>query len=123
MDYCKTCVYYPPSSCDGKPCTQCDPERLFHNCYVNKEDYITKERMDERLAMMHRLYTESEEKHIFAPSEPITNADRIRSMTDEELAKYLAWLEDPQACYEWELYGNTEIISDWLEWLKQESES
>ena len=78
MDYCKTCVYYPPSSCDGKPCTQCDPERLFHNCYVNKEDYITKERMDKRLAMMHKLY----------PDAKPTNSDRIRAMTDEELADW-----------------------------------
>ena len=51
-----------------------------------------------------------------------TNADRIRAMTDEKLAKYLAWLEDPQACYVWELYENKEIIDDWLEWLKQEAE-
>lgn len=57
------------------------------------------------------------------PPKPITNADRIRSMTDEQLAKYLAWLEDPQSCYVWELYGNTENISGWFEWLKQECDT
>jgi hypothetical protein len=50
-----------------------------------------------------------------------TNADRIRAMTDEELAKYLAWLEDPQACYVWELYGDTDRITEWLDWLKEEA--
>ena len=41
--------------------------------------------------------------------EPQTNADRIRNMTDEELAKYLAWLVDKQTC-----------SPEWLIWLKQE---
>ena len=40
---------------------------------------------------------------------PKTNADRIRSMTDEELAKYLAWLVDKQTC-----------SPEWLIWLKDE---
>lgn len=30
---CESCVYYPPSSCDGKPCSD-DP---FLNCYEKKE--------------------------------------------------------------------------------------
>jgi hypothetical protein len=38
---------------------------------------------------------------------PITNADRIRSMTDEELAYFMANIEP---CRE----------SAWLDWLKQE---
>lgn len=49
-----------------------------------------------------------------------TNADKIRAMTDEELAKYLAWLEDEQACYECELYGDVNRITEWLNWLKEE---
>lgn len=118
MDYCKTCVYYPPSSCDGKPCTQCDPESPFHNCYVNKEDYSTKERMDERLAMMHRLYPESEEKH--------TNADRIRSMTDEELAKFYFNFFFPKCPYcecnpKKPCPEHDDCEKCLLEWLKQES--
>lgn len=31
---CESCVYNPPSSCDGKPCTQCDTRNPFTNCYV-----------------------------------------------------------------------------------------
>ena len=23
---CESCIYYPPSSCDGKPCCVCDPD-------------------------------------------------------------------------------------------------
>ena len=49
----------------------------------------------------------------------MTNADRIRAMTDEELAKYLAWMEDVEACYEWELYGDADRITEWLDWLKE----
>ena len=41
-----------------------------------------------------------------------TNADRIRSMTDEELADYLRWHND--------LYSRNGM--DWLDWLKQEVE-
>lgn len=26
---CESCVYYPPSSCDGKPCSICDPDDPF----------------------------------------------------------------------------------------------
>jgi hypothetical protein len=40
---------------------------------------------------------------------PQTNADRIRAMTDEELAKYLAWLVDKQTC-----------SPEWLIWMKDE---
>lgn len=40
----------------------------------------------------------------------VTNADRIRSMTDEELADYLRWHND--------LYSRNGM--DWLDWLKQE---
>lgn len=47
----------------------------------------------------------------------MTNADRIRAMTDGELAKYLAWLEDDTACYEEELYGEADRINEWLDWL------
>lgn len=120
MYYCQTCVYYPPSSCDGKPCTQCDPESPFHNCYVNKEDYSTKERMDERLEMMHKLY----------PNAKPTNADRIRAMTDEELADAFRLegcpkgkaISDCSCDLMREPYPN-ECKKCWLEWLKQEYEA
>lgn len=35
---CETCVYYPPSSYDGKPCCMCDPEDPILNCYEEKEE-------------------------------------------------------------------------------------
>ena len=34
---CESCVYYPPSSCDGKPCSFCDPDEPYMNCYSKKE--------------------------------------------------------------------------------------
>lgn len=42
--------------------------------------------------------------------EPQANADRIRSMSDEELADYLRYYSDSYARYD----------MDWLDWLKQE---
>ena len=39
---------------------------------------------------------------------PMTNADRIRAMSDEELADYLRWHND--------LYSRNGM--DWLDWLK-----
>ena len=41
---------------------------------------------------------------------PITNADRLRAMTDEELAE---WLDNNT--YRFPIY------KDWLEWLRQEA--
>ena len=34
---CESCIYYPPSSCDGKPCCLCDPDDPMLNCYQEKE--------------------------------------------------------------------------------------
>ena len=46
---------------------------------------------------------------------PITNADRIRAMTDKELAKflYIKTCEDG--------YPQFDNIPGWLDWLKQEA--
>ena len=49
-------------------------------------------------------------KNYEARPKPQTNSDRIRSMTDEELAKFL---------YEETDYPKEEY---WLDWLKQEAE-
>ena len=49
-------------------------------------------------------------------SEPKTNADRIRSMTDEELALFIHNAEAQAA--------ETELVSyvnEWLDWLKEEA--
>lgn len=34
---CRSCRWYPPSSCDGKPCCACDPDNIYLNCYEKKE--------------------------------------------------------------------------------------
>lgn len=41
---------------------------------------------------------------------PMTNADCIRAMMDEELADYLRYYSDSYARYD----------MDWLDWLRQE---
>lgn len=58
----------------------------------------------------------------------LTNADRIRSMTDEELAEWLKqvassdWKYSSQGVMDkHELCGGT--ITAWLEWLKQEAKT
>lgn len=30
---CETCIHYPPSACDGKPCCVCDPDDIYLNCF------------------------------------------------------------------------------------------
>lgn len=61
-----------------------------------------------------------------------TNADRIRYMTDEELALFLRPLTDCVRCYAWDrdnlwdmrpcYTGEIPCKSMWLDWLKQEAE-
>lgn len=61
---------------------------------------------------------------------PMTNADRIRSMTDEELTIFLA---ETSRCSDWcNLYEKCKTKTDrsysvcletWNDWLKEESES
>lgn len=104
MDYCKTCVYYPPSSCDGKPCTQCDITNPFLTCYREKEFVLD----------------------AYEECEPKTNADRIRAMTDEELANWLGVYCNGQTAQE----VGKPCVSDigsceecWIDWLKEECES
>lgn len=38
MYECETCVYYPPSSLDGKPCCMCDTSNPLTSCYCEKEE-------------------------------------------------------------------------------------
>ena len=50
------------------------------------------------------------------PQKPRTNADRIRAMTDEELAKMINGFESfALGC------GGAWSTENWLEWLKQET--
>ena len=58
-----------------------------------------------------------------------TNADRIRAMSDEELAEFLAEERTAPSCTakchkDYEIYGELRTFcSDcWFEWLKQEAE-
>ena len=58
---------------------------------------------------------------------PMTNADRIRTMTDEELAVSLSggcpWTTDggtPPKCREYIADANRSCRQCWLDWLKQE---
>ena len=52
---------------------------------------------------------------------PITNADRIRSMTDEELAE-LFWIRaDCELCPNKELHCSDDCKKHWLDWLKEEA--
>ena len=98
-----------------KDCCQ-DCQRIGCDIELECSGYIeqsngTKERMDERLKMMHKLY----------PDAKPTNADRIRSMTDEELAEMLNHVQGDGFLVgigrrKMSAYGN------WLEWLKRESE-
>lgn len=96
-----------------KDCCQ-DCQRIGCDIEVGCSGYIepsngTKERMNERLEMMYRLYSYSEVKRFFSPSKPITNADKIRSMTNKELAEVLH-----------NAGGNWYSEEYWLEWLQQE---
>ena len=55
---CETCKYYPPSSCDGKPCSVCEPDDVHRSCYDSiYEDVglITHEQYDELLRQIKQL--------------------------------------------------------------------
>ena len=55
-----------------------------------------------------------------------TNADRIRNMTDEELAKYFSYIAECDSCPN-ELdreccVSEDACINKWLKWMKQETD-
>lgn len=49
-----------------------------------------------------------------------TNADRIRAMSDEELAEYLSTMQ-AHAFYHGMYHGKMSDETEWLEWLRQEA--
>ena len=54
----------------------------------------------------------------------ITNADKIRAMSDEELAKWMANKVECQYCSvrsEWCTESEASCRTNWLDWLKQEA--
>ncbi len=57
--------------------------------------------------------------------EPVTNADRIRAMSDEELAEWLErWCKDAEPC--WDCPMNECPLEEsvtWLNWLQQPCEA
>lgn len=62
----------------------------------------------------------------YEPPQPITNADRIRSMTDEELDKFLGEVQWDVANYcggvtQKQEYPVPEQRGAWLDWLRQEA--
>ena len=40
MSDCESCIHYPPSAADGKPCCFCDPIDPLLNCYQRKENPV-----------------------------------------------------------------------------------
>ena len=52
-------------------------------------------------------------KHLAEQEKPQTNADRIRAMSDEELAENMS---------DWQDWGGGLGPKKWLEWLKQPAE-
>jgi len=82
-------------------------EKNCFNCkYYDQPSFEMKEFCWECLRR-EELYTRWERK-------PITNADRIRAMADEELAEYLYI----KTCEDG--YPQFTSRNDWLDWLKQE---
>lgn len=51
---------------------------------------------------------------------PLTNADRIRSMTDEELADWINLLCPPSTLYDLNDDYELNCKDCWLKWLKKE---
>ena len=50
------------------------------------------------------------------PAFPATNADRIRAMTDEEMASFLSCIDTS-----WKPAYSRKDRDEWLDWLKQEA--
>ena len=55
----------------------------------------------------------------FVEPKPITNADRIRAMTDEELADYFSELSCWPNASRKDCRGMANCMDCWLDWLKQ----
>ena len=60
----------------------------------------------------------------YEPPQPQTNADRIRSMTDEELAEWLDTITAKAQAYGYECAdscpNDCPLPENWLDWLKEE---
>ncbi len=95
MRFCKTCVHRNDNPVsEGNPC---------YACFMSTED--------------HACYEA-------APAQIITNADKLRSMSDEELAKKLVELSErcPDGVDCESVPPGRKCFTCWLEWLKEEVE-
>ena len=77
--------------------------------------------------MSRIVYYDCKGNEIEAPKSDVikTNADKIRAMTDEELAESLGILADCRECSHRNADDSCNIIdgscqTQWLDWLKQE---
>ena len=64
----------------------------------------------------------------YSPEKPMTNADKIRQMSDEELAEFITgaaydFVERPGMCDVCDTVTVQHCKGCWLDWLKQEVES
>jgi hypothetical protein len=49
----------------------------------------------------------------------MTNADRIRAMTDEKMAQWLTFIEEKILAKQLSI-SRSEMFADWFDWLRQE---
>lgn len=92
--------------------------------YIRKSDAI-----EQALAQIHLLDITVRERilNFDGKAQAKTNADRIRAMTDEELA---VWIAETSHCSDWCILNekckskldNEACPNVWLEWLREESE-
>jgi hypothetical protein len=58
---------------------------------------------------------------MYEHKEKPTNADKIRAMSDEELAKYLLSISTAECPFDWDCKAST-CLECWNKWLQQSSE-
>ena len=123
VDHCADCRWSPPSSSDGKPCCACDPDDPLMNCYeMITPDEISKETGFPTFQQLSEWIEANAEGRlrVLPRKESMTNADKIRVMTDEELAYFLFVNVDCFACKMHAPNCSIDCERQMLEWLKQE---
>ena len=77
------------------------------------------------MGLTERSFLERMELMGFTPTITVTNADRLRAMSDEELADKFEKIQLEAA----KAYGNDDLLLKgelkkyWLDWLRQEAEA
>lgn len=95
---------------NGKPCIYPDK-----NCNVYCEVFINTD-LSKRIEVQERL--EKENKIMSQTKKGVTNADRIRSMNNEELAEFLCQSTECGSCRYADWTGC--LVREWLEELCEE---